>query len=266
MPLHSKLESYQSKGPIHPVSNPFPPWDEISLTDEQLDISEANLVTRVNSAKSLVRKLAPGWFPDSPIPDLSDTIAQLVLQQSREFLRSAAESAADGFTISQDLLQRESALLSSAGSFEAFITAKKDAVKDERFNETRCREFFSDDPEFPTLLEIAMHGATIDVAADFKCNCKPEPFRASHGSLEHTFLAHAYKFWSKSQGALLPTEVAVSLGLHFSHVHWTPKPMAPLGRFLLDLSNNTSGTPLNPSRGETNGRQTFRTCVLPHYP
>ena len=172
-------------------------------------------------------------------------IARLVLQQSREFLRSAANSAAMEFSIPAELIANEALLLSTAGSFESFISMKKDAVRALRFNEDRSRKFFSNDPEFSTLLEIAIHGATIVVAPNFVPIEVPEQPRASHKALQQTFLAHAYKFWQKSHGALLPTELAVSLGLHFSHVHWTPKPNAPLGRFLLDLSNSTTGTPLN---------------------
>ena len=87
---------------------------------------------------------------------------------------------------------------------------------------------------------------------NFTPNAAPEPFRASHSSLQHTFLTHAYKFRQKSQGALLPTtSVALTLGLNFSPVHWTPKPFTPLGRFLLDLSNGSHSTVLNQPEAKT---------------
>ena len=177
-------------------------------------------------------------------------IAQLVLHQSRDFLRSSAETAANGFVIPAELLTNEAELLASTGSL-AYINRKKSAVRLDRFNEVRCRQFFSNNPEFSTLLETAIHGASIDVASNFIPIEVPEGFRVSHDSLQHTFSTHAYKFWQKSQGILLPTDVAVTLGVHFSPVHWTPKPNAPLGRFLVDLSNCTSGTPLNQPEAKT---------------
>lgn len=211
------------------------------------DLNEANLITRLDAAHAFIRKLAPCWFltpPNNP-DDLSSMVAELVLQQSKEFLRSAAEVAANGFSIPLELLRTEADLLLASGSFEAFVEGKKAAVLSSRFNEARCREYFSDDPEFATLLELATNGATIDVDPDFVPNTRPEPFRVSHDTLQHTYEIHAFKFWQKSQGILLPTDVALNLGLHFSPVHWTPKPFTPLGRFLLDLSNSTSGPVLN---------------------
>ena len=59
----------QSLHCFDPIANPFPLWDKVSLTDKQADdICESDLITRIESARLFVRKLAPGWFPDSPIP------------------------------------------------------------------------------------------------------------------------------------------------------------------------------------------------------
>ena len=206
-----------------PLSKLFPLWNRDINTPS--GDSEFNLLTRIDSASALIKRLAPGWFPNSNTPTyLPALIASLVLQQFRYFLLKEAELSANNFEIPKSVLSDE---------------LKKEEVRANRFNEDRCRHYFSDDPEYLTLLEIARHGATIDVAPNFTPNVAPEPFRASHSSLQHTFLTHAYKFWQKSQGALLPTSVALTLGLNFSPVHWTPKPFTPLGRFLLDLSNGS---------------------------
>ncbi len=94
-------------------------------------------------------------------------------------------------------------------SSETFINLKKNAIRYIRFNEERCRLYYSNNLEFHTLLEIARHGATINVVSDFVSNNCPEPFRASHDSLQHTFLSHAFKFWQKSKSALLATSIAI---------------------------------------------------------
>ena len=149
-----------------PLSKLFPLWNRDINTPS--GDSEFNLLTRIDSASALIKRLAPGWFPNSNTPTcLPALIASLVLQQSRDFLLKEAELSANNFEIPESVLSDELALLKRAGSFEAFIDLKKEEVRANRFNEDRCRHYFSDDPEYLTLLEIARHGATIDVAPQF---------------------------------------------------------------------------------------------------
>ena len=72
--------------------------------------------------------------------------------------------------------------------------------------------------------EIATVGVTVDVAPGFLSNPTPQP---SYASLHHTFLSHAFKFWQKSQGVLLPIAVALSLDLLFSPFIGPQNPWPP---------------------------------------
>ncbi len=162
-----------------------------------------------------MRKLAPGWFLDSPIPDLSGVIAQLVLHQSRNFLRSSAETAANGFVIPAELLTNEAELLASTGSFESYLNRKKSAVL-----ELEVHFFYQSTPrsfQQRSLPPIFLKRSRVlyftgdrytwriqRCSSKLHSNWSPGGFRISHDSLQHTFSTHAYKFWQKSQDTLLP--------------------------------------------------------------
>ena len=150
------------------------------------------MVTRIDIATSLTQKLASCWFPVSHLPVLSALVAKSVLH-SRDFLRAGAESTAGGFSVSEELLSDEAALLTTAGSFESFM------VSGSIFHVTLSLKL--------CWSGIATVGVTIDVAPVLS-NPTPQP---SHASLHHTFFSHAFKFWQKSQGVLLPIAVALSL-------------------------------------------------------
>ena len=172
-----------------PNVHPFPQWDGVSLSVDP---------TRIDIATSLTQKLASCWFPVSHLPVLSALVAKSVLH-SRDFLRVGAESTVGGFSFSEELLSDDAVLLTTAGSFESFM------VSGSIFHVTL------------SLKLCWTVGVTIDVAPVLS-DPTPQP---SHASLHHTFLSHAFKFWQKSQGVLLPMAAALSLDLLFSPVHWT---------------------------------------------
>ena len=98
------------------LSKLFPLWNRDF--DTPSGDSEFNLLTRIDSASALVKRLAPGWFPNSNTPgDLSALIADLVLQQSRDFLLKEAELSANNFEIPESVLTDELALLTRAARF-----------------------------------------------------------------------------------------------------------------------------------------------------
>ncbi len=176
---------------------------------------------------------------------LLEEVSDLVASQSDEFMLVAAESAALQFEIPTWITSSDVLALSKAGDIESLIALRQNELRENRFNTKRCRTWFLHDVEFHRLWAIASEGAVIDVADGFVPSTTPAPPRPLLRRLSHTFAKHAFDLWSKRQAILLPLSVALTCGLHFSPVHWTPKPGKPEGRFLCDLSNSPGGNVLN---------------------
>ena len=176
----------------------------------------------------------------------SSVLCDINLEFSTTGARVNAEAEAAGFVWPPEVLTRDaSALVAAGGSLSALVSARQSLSAENRFNVARCRKIFSNDIDFPILLEVASFGATVDVSGDFVLNGSPEPLRQLHGSMLHTFQKHAFKLWQKNQVFLLPLAALTDTTVHYSSLHWTPKPGKPEGRFLGDLSNNTAGSSVN---------------------
>ena len=213
-------------------------------------------------AHALIAAL-PGWFPQSGSRISAAEIEILIGQQSKETLWSAAELAADNFVFSVSSLTRDWKSLIRLGDLPAVVRELQSAEAPHRFNESRCRELFQDDPEFKKLLVIATEGAVVPVGPEFVSSHSPEPFRALYHRMPHTFALHGYELWTKRQALLIPLHVATTLGLHFSPIHWTDKPGKPLGRFLAELTNVSSGCAINNIVARAEIDETYGMVTLP---
>lgn len=207
-------------------------------------ITTSAVETAVLGAHALIEAL-PGWLPRSGSRISAADIQNLIGQLSKEALWSAAELAADGFVFPASSLSRDWDSLIRLGSLSEVVREIQTAESPHRYNEERCRALFQDDPEYEKLLALAITGAVVPVGPDFISSNSPESFRALHHRIPHTFSKHAYELWEKKQALLLPNHIALTLGLHFSPIHWTDKPGKPLGRFLADLTNTSSGCAVN---------------------
>jgi hypothetical protein len=125
------------------------------------------------------------------------------------FVRGAAERRA--FLASQSfpgiptlvLDESASALHNEfGGQLEDMISAFQRRGADNRYNEQRCREMFTGDPEFDTLLELATEGATVAIDADFIIQPTPEPLRKLHLRLGNCIPQHAFKLWEDGKALL----------------------------------------------------------------
>ena len=200
----------------------------------------------VDMAREFVNKLTPVWFSGELPTDALSRVSTLVANHSESYILDMAESAANNFRIPSAAVNQDlSDLVRLGGDIETLIRSRQDMHRSDRFNEERCRTWFAADIELNTLLDIARFGAVIDVDSDFVPSNRPDLPRPLLRRLSHTFSHHAFELWSKKQAILLPLSVAVKCNLHFSPLHWTPKPGKPLGRFLCDLSNAQSGCVLN---------------------
>jgi len=184
-------------------------------------------------------------------------MARLTTLYSRLNVEHAALSTCQGFEWPLEVLERDvSALSELGGDLSALIHQVQKAGSHDRFNEERCgRALFLEDPEFHTLLEIAMLGALPDLPADFVSQASPSISpRRLHVKLARLYSQHAYKLWKKGNILLLPLSsipltVRVACGMNFNSPHWTPKPGCPEGRFLIDPSNTDAGVlPVNSGR------------------
>jgi hypothetical protein len=99
--------------------------------------------------------------------------------------------------------------------------SKQSVMYADRFNESRCRLFYSDDPEFTTLLHLAVVGAVVDVDPAFVPVASPDKPRASHTKLRRCFEKHIFKLWNKGRGVALPFSSLSDAQL--SGVHISPK-------------------------------------------
>ena len=95
-------------------------------------------------------------------------------------------------------------------------------------------------------MELASHGAVIDVAPEFvRCPFPDVSHPLLTKQLSRTMAKHAFRLWTKGDVIILPIAVLQQFPVHFNNLHRCPKPGIPGGRFLGDCSNRTTGCPLN---------------------
>ena len=200
----------------------------------------------------------------SSFPAFFESSASLFSKQHAE---AAAQLAAGDFVLPPDFCSSDfDALVSHGGSIECLVASKQTAARVDRFNVDRCRRWLSDDPEFDKLLELASTGALVAVDPAFVPVSKPDQSRRSHFRLSNCFRKHLFKLWSKGRGVALPFDRLNSFhlsGVHISPIHWTSKVDCDDGRFLVDLSNRTSGSVVNSDYGLEAAKSKYGVLKLP---
>jgi len=131
------------------------------------------------------------------------------------------------------------------GHLPGFIAYVQQNARTDRFNEERCRDMFSDDPEFNTLLELASTGARVPIEDDFVLQGSPEPLRKLHVRLGQCIPKHAFKLWQDGKALLFKIADVLTCRLHFNNSHWTAKPGVDDGRYLFDCANIANGSTIN---------------------
>ena len=165
---------------------------------------------------------------------------------SKQHAEEAAQFAARDFVLPDEFYSADfDMLIESGGSIESLVEAKQLVARTDRFNSDRCHRWLAEDPEFDKLLELASTGAVVEVDSTFIPVPFPDRERPSHSTLMNCFKKHLYKLWSKGRGIVFPfdklSESHLS-GVHISPIHWTSKVDNDDGRFLVDLSNRSSGS------------------------
>lgn len=175
------------------------------------------------------------------------------LRCKSEFVSGGAEAraceAAKAFTgIPAEVLDDNISLLNNSfdGSLPGLVQHIQTSMQEDRFNEARCRDVFSLDPEFDTLLQLAREGASVPIDDEFVVQSAPEPLRKLHLRLGDCIPQHAYKLWSSGKALLFRiADLPRQLVLHFNNSHWTPKPDSVYGRYLFDCANIAWGSSIN---------------------
>jgi hypothetical protein len=232
----------------------------LSISDEESWLNTLSgawsdmLPSTVKFARLFLSFLVPISSESTPMVDtvrLEASIQEVCDKYSTSATEAAAEADANHFELPPEVLSRDTDALHAVASLSDLVRSRQLDSAASRFNPQRCRDCFSQDPEFSTLMAIATEGARIDVSPTFVRQSVPDPPRQITRRIPHTILKHACKLWSSGNALILPLTDVQHLNPHFNNIHWCPKPGAPAGRFLGDCSNRQSGDVLNSREAKT---------------
>ena len=157
----------------------------------------------------------------------------------------AAEADAASFEWPSEVFERDADSVRTEGSLMGAIEAKRRACMPGRFNVERVNAMFREDPDYLTLMDLAEHGARIELSQDVLLDRVPPPMRAKQLRMPLTVQKHACKLWKKGRGMIMRYEDIPEAERHlvaFHHSHWTkkvdddPAKAAP-GRWLMDCKS-----------------------------
>ena len=209
-----------------PVSASFSP--SLCIADPSFEVSQLTL-------------LLSKFFVDLDITIDSSVVLSRIAAASVFYnpvnAESAALAAANGFRLPSDIVLRDSFDFSRTSSLVDLVQDRQQLFRHDRFNSDRCR-LFMEDPEYATLMDIAVNGAYVPVPSIFRETTSPPRFRPVHARLQSVFERHAFDLSESGTVLLLNSSLLDSVPLHYSSLHWTVKPGKALGRLLGDLSNS----------------------------
>ena len=163
---------------------------------------------------------------------------------------NAAVFASKDFMYDNTLFEYSHALLDSHSSIHGIAHHLFENMGRDRFDVEKVNLFYSHDPEYHLLLEIATNGFRINVDPAFELVPFDGTFRPRHHTLMNCYDHHVSKLAKAGNGLLFYTDnipPAILSGIHFQPVHSTVKPDDVFMCLLLDASNlpNESDMPLN---------------------
>ena len=210
------------------ASSPSEPTSYTVCMQRQVFSIPGGIIEAMTIAISLAVIYVPLFMPftDVVLPSLSD-VSIFFARCQREFVRGGAEKAACEAASSFEGIP--SSLLSEAadilvdkfdGSLPDMIRDAQDSQRSGRFNESRCTQVFSGDPEFDTLLALATSGASVPIEEEFVLQSSPEPLRSLHLRLGNCIPQHALKLWQTGKALLFRiADLPRALLLHFNNSH-----------------------------------------------
>ena len=255
------------------VSSVLAPSITISVSGSLFHLlspSASSIERAIGLAESYRKMLCPAVvIPSLPLHEsLPDRFQRLQSVFSPAAAEADALADANNFTLSEDVLNRDRDLLGSLGSIDALVEYFASRHKVSGLNEDRVKLWLSKDPNFAKLMSIAATGAEVDTDSKFSRHGRKVPLRAMHRRLLPVYRKHAHKMWSQGKALLLRLSDLSAEQLASLHIgndcHWTPKPMCPLGRFLIDCSNaGPGGIPLNSPEAKQKGIDRYQKVSLP---
>jgi hypothetical protein len=162
----------------------------------------------VARAAAIVPVLSQGRFAitepgDALCARLSEHLHGLAAKYDAASIEEVAEAEAADFVWPPEAFDRDAALVRSEGSLLGAITAKRNANRAGRFNVERVNAMFREDPDYLTLLDIAEHGARIELPPGAVLASDPPAMRAKQQRMPLTVQKHAFKLWQKGRGMVL---------------------------------------------------------------
>lgn len=223
----------------------------VPFDDEEAGVQgEAAVDAAVLRALAYVPVLSQGRFKvNEPVESLcirlSAHITALAIKYNPTSFEEAAEYDAAGFEWPSEVFERDANSVRAEGSLKGAIAAKRQACLPGRFNVERVTAMFREDPDYLTLMDLAEHGARIELSPDVVLDRVPPPMRAKQLRMPLTVQKHAFKLWKKGRGMIMRYEDIPEAERHlvaFHHSHWTkkvdddPAKAAP-GRWLMDCKS-----------------------------
>jgi len=168
-----------------------------------------------------------------------DQLAQLYGKGSGERI---AETTAEGFKFTDQMLSRDADLIRQTGSIRSVIVNNFKQIKQTHLSGSAVSSLIpATDPEYNKLFDMAENGVTIPKDPSFKPNNIPPPLRELQRRIPHTFAKHVHKLWDKQRVLVVRYKDIPENERHllnFASFHWRFEPKKPLGRLLIDLSNS----------------------------
>jgi len=212
------------------------------------------LLSHSNLDENAKRKVKSKDFYEDFIMYLS----KLTLKFSKKHnMDVALISCKDNTKLNADNLAKCQSILEKCnGSLEQVMKERLEKrLSTDCFNETKMRKYYSEDPEFEKLLDIAINGIDFEIDNDFVINNQPEKIRPLQEKLQVVYNYHVDQLLQKEnlfvfhKNSICQEEREK---LNFISFHWALKPKtdkievelntsSARGRLCFDLSNREDG-------------------------
>jgi len=202
--------------------------------------------------------------------ELSSHLSELTVSFSRSAAEAAALQDADGFEITEQLLNEDATKLKELGSFDALVDYHNVKQKETGLNVNRIDSFLSEDKNYGKIREMVDTGMVIDTSEEFKPIHRTADFRNLQKKLLPVYRKAVAGMHAQHKVLLFRVEdipADVYKNMHTANeYHWRPEPGKIAGRPLLDCSNCAPGEiPLNSEETKEMGIQRYQKVSLPTF-